>query len=254
MALLLANQRWEPEPTRPDYAADALRLFALLRAKVVSSGGIVGDVTNSFDSKTKLPYAEPDNGGAQYSRTSLVMPGYYDIWASVTGDSFFTDAAAAGREFLSIAAHPSTGLYPREAYFDGSPKEDRSEFSAESYRVDFNLAIDKLWGTPSSAQVGYEQKSAANMLAFFTEKGLTTYDASYSIDGKNVLITGHVGELEMANAALATIASTVSLAERQAFLQAAWNQPIPDGVYRYYKGIFYLLGNLIICGQYRVCP
>jgi hypothetical protein len=54
----------------------------------------------------------------------------------------------------------------------------------------------------------------------------------------------------MANAVIASI-STVP--DRKAYLQAAWDLAPPEGPTRYYSGIIYLVSNLILSGQFRLC-
>ena len=250
MALLVAHQRWgSADATHPDYQADVLGLLSLLRMKVLDNGGIVDDVTNSFDSNERLMYDEPNNGGKHFQRTALTNPGYFDIWAMVTGDAFYTEAAVAGREFLTAAAEPTRGFFPIAANFDGTPRKGASTFAAESFRVDLNLVIDELWGTSQGLQKNYQLSPINRMLQFFSSEGLDTYGSEYSLDGTQI-VTTHTVELVLANAVIASI-STVP--DRKAYLQAAWDLAPPEGPPRYYSGILYLVTNLILSGQFRLC-
>jgi endo-1,4-beta-D-glucanase Y len=250
-ALLLANQRWGNVDGSPSYGADALHLLTLIRTKMQQNGGIVDGVTNTFDSTAHLPYDEPVNGGLPYLGTALAIPGYYDLWAQVTSDSFYTEAAAASRAFLQRAAHPVTGLFPNAADFDGVAVRGRDNFLAEAYRVHLNIAIDQLWGEPSADDAGWQAPIVDRMLRFFTSKGLDTYSSGYSLDGSVVLKPEHIHELVMANAVIASISSVPN---RRDYISAAWLSPPPEGVARYYSGIIYLVGNLILAGRFVPCP
>lgn len=251
MALLLAKQRWGTVAGRPDYAADALRLLVLLRSTIENNGGIVDGVTNSFDSNTKLIYDVPNNGGAPFLRTSLAVPGYYDVWAVVTGDPFYAEAAASARRLLTAVAHPTTGLLPLAANFDGTPKSGSDRFAAESFRNLLHFAIDQQWGEPSAADAGWQVPIIDNLLAFFSKQGLYTYSSAFTLEGDPIPPIQRATELVMANGAIAAF-STESNAS--AFVQAAWDLPPPEGPIRYYAGLFYLIGNLLLAGEFRLCP
>jgi oligosaccharide reducing-end xylanase len=41
-------------------------------------------------------------------------------------------------------------------------------------------------------------------------------------------------------------------AEARPFVQRLWNTPIPEGQWRYYDGMLYLLGLLQAGGQFRI--
>jgi oligosaccharide reducing-end xylanase len=250
MALLLARARWGADLTGVDYRVDARSLLALMRTKVIANGGIVDGVTNTFDSDTKLAYDEPVNDGQPFLQTALAIPAYYDLWAQVTGDPFYTDAARAARGFLSVAAHAETGLYPKAANFDGSPRDGLAgHFTAEAFRVHVNMALDEHWGTPAAEQVAIINR----MLAFFKSKGLSAYGSSYTLDGDTVLKKDHSAEVVMVNGVIASI-STIAAADRTAYIQAAWNLTPPIAESRYYSGLMYLAGNLLLSGRLRVCP
>jgi oligosaccharide reducing-end xylanase len=252
MALIVAHQRWgSTDSAHPNYEADALALFALMRHKVTDNGGIVDGVTDSFDGTAMLVYNVPDNGGLQFQRTALSNPGYFDIWAMAAQDSFFSNAALAARDFLSRAAHPITGLYPIAANFDGSPRQGYSKFAAAAFRVHLNLVIDTLWGNPSIEQKGYQTDIVNKMLSFFSKEGIDTYGSDYSIDGKTKNVPDHAVELVMANAVIAAISNSP---DRKNYIDAAWKLPPPEGDARYYAGLMYLVGNLILAGQFKLCP
>lgn len=273
MALLLARQRWGNLGGSIDYTAEAASLFELMRGKprmandsaggaggansaVVgvagSSSGVEGSMANgliapTFDALTKLPWDEPGANPSQLTGTSLIMPGYYTLWAQVTGDGFFIDAAVEGRRFLKAVANPTTGLIPVRAYFNLEPFEWWPHFSAEAYRALLNLVIDRLWATSES----WQGPQIEELVKFFIGKGLTEYGAAYTLDGATALIPEHSSELVLVNGVVASLSNN---AAQRDFLRAAWDQPIPVGQYRYYRGLLYLVSNLILGGRFQVCP
>lgn len=249
-ALLLARQRWTASAAGVNYGADARGLLSLIRTKVIANGGVIDGVTNTFDSHTMLAYDVPDNDGKPFLRTALAIPSYYDLWAQVTGDAFYNDAARAARSFLEVAAAPSTGLYPIAANFDGSPRKGSENFAAAAFRVDLNLVLDGQWGKPDADQLSYQVPIINRMLAFFTGKGLTQYGSSYTLEGTE-LLAEHAEELVMANGVIASMSTAT---DRVAYIQAAWDVGVPVGPARYYKGLMYLMGNLLLSGRLRICP
>jgi oligosaccharide reducing-end xylanase len=275
MALLVARQRWGNLGGSIDYTAEAASLFELMRGKPRTAndaaggaggansvgvgvagassglGGVAGSDANgpiapTFDALTKLPWDEPGANPSQLTGTALIMPGYYTLWAQVTGDGFFIDAAFEGRRFLKAVANPTTGLIPVRAYFNLTPFEWWPHFSAEAYRALLNLVIDRLWATSES----WQGPQIEELVKFFIGKGLAEYGAAYTLDGATALITDHPSELILVNGVVASLSNNAAQAD---FLRAAWNQPIPTGPYRYYPGLLYLVSNLILGGRFQVC-
>jgi endo-1,4-beta-D-glucanase Y len=210
---------------------------------------LVAGVTNTFDPDTKLVYYEPTANAAALTNTALEMPGYYEVWAAVTGDPFYSDAAKKARTFLAKVADPTTGLLPARATFDAKPIDGWSNFTPETYRALINLVIDRLWGTTSK----WQDRQIDNLLAFFLHEGIDNYTSSYSIDGKQRLATNHPPELVLVNGVIASI-SNLSDADRKQFIADAWDASIVTGPNRYYPGIVYLMSNLILSGRFQLCP
>jgi oligosaccharide reducing-end xylanase len=243
MALLFAHGRWRSAGAI-DYATEALSLFDVMRNKEAQNGGIVDGVTNSFDASTKLVFDVPNTVASTYSRPSIEMPGYYELWAQATGDSFWTDAASAARDYWQRSAHAGTGLMPTRASFDGTPVAGSDTFEPEGYRTQINMVIDRIFFGKSQ----WEVDESNRLLDFFFQRGIDQYGREYGLDG--TLVDGlHDPSLVAVNGTSALIATSD---QRTAFLDAAWNLPVPTGVSRYYSGILDLLMLLILSGQYRV--
>jgi len=242
-ALIFAYNRWGSSTGGIDYQADALSLFHTIRYKVQDNGGPDSGVTNTFDSTALLPYSVPDVSSAGVTRASIVMPGYYAIWAQADDDQMFADAATSGRTFLKAAAHPSSGLTPIRSTFDGAPVSGWAVFDPEAYRAQINLVIDQLWtGTSHAAE-------ADRLLAFFTSEGINTYGTAYTWDGNTCTNPMRELSLVVANGVAAAISTRM---DRMSYLSAFWNMPTPTGNSRYYAGLMQLWGLLILGGQFHV--
>jgi oligosaccharide reducing-end xylanase len=242
-ALLFAHGRWGSTSAAP-YGSQALSLLALLKDKEAQNGGVVSNVASVFDATTALAREQPNLATAGYTRSSLQMPGAYELWAQASGDPFWARAALAGRALLVASADPTTGLWPMRNYFDGSVANGFDSYRSQGYRTQINLALDSAWGGGNTAQTAV----ANRVLAFFTKQGLNTYGAAYSIEGTLLDPAREVG-LVAANGALASAATANN---RAAFVTAVWSQPIPTGIIRYYDGLMYLMSVLVLSGQYRV--
>lgn len=243
MALLFAHDLWGSGGSI-DYATDVRMLFDVMRNKEVHNGGVVDGVTNTFDAATKLVFDVPNTESATYSRPSIEMPAYYELWAQATGDSFWTDAATAARDYWQRSANAGTGLMPTRASFDGTPVPGSDTFDAEGYRTQLNMVLDRIF----FGKTPWEVDESNRLLDFFFQQGIDQYGRQYTLDG-TVIVGMHDPSLVAVNGATALIATSD---QRVAFIDAAWNLPVPTGLPRYYNGILDLLALLILSGQYRV--
>jgi oligosaccharide reducing-end xylanase len=246
MALIFAHDRWKSNTGAVNYAADAQDLLHVMRFKEDDNGGIVGGVTNSFDDATMLAYDVPSESAATYTRPSVEMPNYYELWAEATGDAFWTQAAATARAFWKKAANTTTGLMPlRATLADATPFSGSENFVAECYRTHLSLVLDRIWFGSDP----WEVDEANKLLTFFYGKGFDTYYSSYTLDGATALDTYHDQPLIAVNGATAVIAT---MDQRAAFIAATWDLPAAIHVARYYSGLMHLLSLLILSGQYQV--
>jgi oligosaccharide reducing-end xylanase len=244
-ALLIARGRWKAAPATIDYALEAALLLDLIRNKETYNCGVVDGITDSFDDKSRLPYDTPTTASAGVSRPSIAMPAYYDLWYQATGDSFWSQAAAASRAYWQASANPTTGLLPDKASFDGTPVPDFSNFDSEGLRVLFNMSLDHIWSGGRS----WLTDESNRLLQFFYGQGISSYGLVFSLDG-TVVKTLHERTLIGANGAIA-IAATADI--RREFVSEVWNlgQPV-KGSTRYYPGIMQMLALVILSGQMRV--
>lgn len=249
MALIFAHDRWvRPAGSAPsalDYQADALALLQVMQHKEALAGGVVDGVTNTFDAETKLPFSYPNQSVGKVTRPSIEMPAYYALWAQATGDGFWGQAATAARANWKKAVHPTTGLIPLRAAFDGTPVDGFDYFAPEAYRAQISMTLDRIWGSNDSWTVDESNR----LLQFFAGKGLETYGRAFSLDGTMMLDPSHDPSLVVTNGASAAIAT---VPQAQTFINEVWTLTTPTGNARYYTGILDLLSLLILGGQFRV--
>lgn len=242
MALMFAHGRWGSEGD-VDYEADTLGVLDVMRAKEAENGGVVDGVTDMFHPDAQLPRDVPEESAGDVTRPSLVMPAYYELWAQATGDAYWSEAASKARAYLQSTAHPTTGLYPLRADFEGDPIEGSELFEPEGYRAELNIALDYVWFDRA-----WSVLSSDRLLDFFVGQGIDTYGTSYTLPGEPVG-TGRETALVSANGALAASASVEARAE---FLEQAWNLEPTVGLTRYYPGLMQLLSLLVMSGNMRV--
>ncbi|MFA7711506.1 MAG: glycoside hydrolase, partial [Candidatus Neomarinimicrobiota bacterium] len=86
------------------------------------------------------------------------------------------------------------------------------------------------------------------LLKFFYSQGMGDYGNQYTLDGV-VLEKEHSPGLVAMNAVVALAAGDPV---RKEFVAELWRTPTPDGRYRYYDGLLYLMGLLQVSGNFRV--
>jgi oligosaccharide reducing-end xylanase len=245
MALLFAHGRWGSHSGRIDYGSEALRLLAVMWHKQQQNGGIVDGVTNLFDAESSLAVDEPTSERASATRPANVMPGYYALWAQATGDSRWLTAASAGRSFLQAAAHPTTGLLPWRASFDGQPQPGAGTFEPDVYRAQLNMTLDHVF----HGETPWYAAESDRLLDFFASQGLATYGGTFPLDGAGCIDCQHPLSLVAMNGVSALPATS---AAKSAFVEAVWSAVPTDGPQRYYDDLLHLLALLTLSGRLRV--
>jgi oligosaccharide reducing-end xylanase len=241
MSLIFAHNRWGSDGTH-DYETDALELLDVMLHKQDRNGGIVEGVTNVFDSESRLVFHEPNASAVSFTRPSIEMPAYYQLWEQATGNEFWGVAATAAREFFTITAHETTGLMPRRAYFDGTPYPEYGTYGPEAYRVMLNIVLDQIWTGADPWAVA----ECTKVVEFFASAGPGT---SFALDGTKVDDAPEEA-LVLVNGVTAVAASDSDA--RTQFIRNVWEFPIPVGQVRYYHGLLQLYGLLVLTGRMQV--
>lgn len=144
---------------------------------------------------------------------------------------------------------PATGLAPDYANFDGTPvtsgfNKAAANFGPDAWRTAGNWAVDWSWWAADPR----EQQLSDRIQAFFESKGMETYGNRFTLDGTQ---TGNSHSTALvATNAVASLAATNPRATK--FVEALWNAQIPVGQFRYYDGMWYMMGLLHCSGEFRV--
>ena len=257
-ALFFAGHRWGNGTGIYDYATEARRILRDLRNRSTISGMVNGSrpttVVALFHPDYKMVRFTPDTGNFQkngdFTDPSYHLPAFYELWAlwgDETDRAFWLDAARISRDFFVRAAHPTTGLSPDYAQFDGRPKaatwDDKTvHFRFDAWRVAMNWAVDAAWW----AKDPREQQLSDRLLDFFASQG-DQYKANYTLDGKPLVDYHSLGLI--ATNAVAALCATPSRAKR--FVGALYRADPPTGKWRYYDGMLYLMSLLHVSGNFR---
>ena len=250
MALIFAHDRWPEVSAVSDagainYESDAFMLFDTMRLKEQENGGVIEDVTNTFDDPTHLVYNDPTSGRTNFTRPSTEMPAFYELWAQATGDSYWSMAATNARAYWKNAANPSTGMLPVRAYFSGASYPGWDVFAPEGFRTQLNMVLDQIWngGDP------WEVSEADQLIGFFSRYSNQQFPKIYKLDG--TVVDPETGDtaLIVLNGMSALISTN---GNRTSFINAVWNLPVPNGPYRYYGGLLDIIALMVLGGQFRV--
>lgn len=249
-ALLIAAEKFD----HPEYKHEAVELLNQMVHKPTR-----GKVRALFDPENHLVRFSPMEGN-DFTDPSYHTLAFYRLFYKATGDSFWEDAYAASLSFLKKAIHPSTGLSPDYAKFDGTPKHTdffpTSEcFSGDAWRVALNLAQDFQWEIPGVCEElrgeakKFERDAIRNLLTFFASQDFPLAD--YRIDGGKFPTEPRAmtpGLLAM-NAAATLALDFENPADKKLaapILEAFFKEPVPRGKWRYYDGMLYMLGLLAL--------
>jgi len=183
---------------------------------------------------------------------SYHLPAFYELWSRwgpVADRAFWAKAADVSRDFLARVTGPQTGLSPERSNFDGSPILDRDgqpmPFGPDSWRTASNWSVDYSWWGKDPRQRALSDR----IQGFLSRQGMDRFADRFTTDGKP-LGSGHSAGL-LAATAVAGFAATPGPVSK-AFLQGLWDTPIPDGEFRYYAGLLYLMSMMHCAGEFRI--
>jgi oligosaccharide reducing-end xylanase len=254
MALYFAEGRWGHGAGIYNYRAEADRLLDHMKNRAAITGPTVrGPETDGaeFNAEHKMVRFTPNNRRPDHTDPSYHLPAFYELWARwgpVADRPFWAEAASVSRDFLQKVTHPKTGLAPNYANFDATPvgTGSNAQFGPDAWRTAANWSVDWSWWAADPR----ERQLSDRIQAFFESKGMDTYGNRFTLDGDQVDAT-HSTALVATNA-VASLAATGPRAAQ--FVEALWNASIPSGQYRYYDGMWYLMGLLHCSGEFRIWP
>ncbi len=255
MSLYFAAARWGNGNGIYNYHAEADRLLTDMKNRPLITGATVkGTLTAGalFEPDNYLVRFTPNVTDGNHTDPSYQLPAFYELWAKCgppADRAFWAQAAQASRDFFQSAAHPLTGLTPDYANFDGTPwaaawNPRSANFQYDAWRTAMNWSVDWAWWSKDSR----EKILSDRLQSFFEIQGMVKYGSRFTLAG-NSLDDGHAIGLVAMNA-VASLAATRPRAQK--FVEALWKTPVPDGEYRYYNGLLYLLAQLHCGGEFKI--
>jgi oligosaccharide reducing-end xylanase len=257
MALYFASARWGDGQGIYDYHAEADRLLWNMKNRAAISGPAGPGRTETdgaeFNPVYKMVRFTPDAARPDHTDPSYHLPAFYELWARwgpVADRPFWAETARTSRDFFQKATNPVTGLAPDYANFDGTPVVLRfanraSIFGPDAWRTAANWSVDWSWWAADPR----ERTLSDRIQAFFASQGMADYGNRFTLDGRQVGAT-HSTALVATNA-VASLAATDD-ARAAKFAAALWDATIPSGRYRYYDGMWYLMGLMHCAGAFRI--
>jgi oligosaccharide reducing-end xylanase len=257
MALLFASARWGDGRGIYDYRAAAERLLSDMKNRGIISGpertGRTETEWAEFNPAYKMVRFTPDTMRPDHTDPSYHLPAFYELWARwgpVADRPFWAEAARVSRDFFQKTTNPGTALAPDYANFDGTPvvrsfNRGAANFGPDAWRTAANWSVDWSWWAADPR----ERELSDRIQAFFAAQGMNTYGNRFTLDG-SPLGAAHSTALVATNA-VASLAATDS-ARAVRFVEALWNAQIPSGRYRYYDGMWYLMGLMHCAGAFRI--
>jgi oligosaccharide reducing-end xylanase len=253
MALYFAANRWGNGQGIYNYKAEADKLLDAMKNRAVISGQTNrGTETDGpeFNPECKMVRFTPNILRPDHTDPSYHLPAFYELWARwdpAADRSFWAEAAKVSRAYFQKVTNPTTGLAPNYANFDGTTVAAfgrSANFGPDAWRTAANWSVDWSWW---AADPG-ERTLSDRRQEFFETQGLDTYVNQYTLDGKPV--GGSHSTALVATNAVASLAATDPRAGK--FVDALWTAKIPSGQFRYYDGMWYLMGLLHCSGQFRI--
>jgi oligosaccharide reducing-end xylanase len=253
-ALYFASGRWGNGSGIYNYRMEADRLLADLRHRQLITGKAGTRTVTAgalFDADHRMVRFTPDIANWDHTDPSYQLPAFYELWAMCGPQAdreFWAQAAAASRDFFQRSANPATGLTPDYANFDGTPwnapwRKDSGEFQADAWRTAMNWSVDWAWWGRDVR----ERELSDRLQLFFASR-------SHFACGNRFTLEGHPtgGDHSTGLVAMNAVASLAATQPRaREFVQALWAVPVPEGRWRYYDGMLYLLALLHCSGEFK---
>jgi oligosaccharide reducing-end xylanase len=243
-ALYLADRRWGSA------GAVNYRQHADDLTSAMLNNPAVAGRTPIFRQDNEMVVFYPQGTSAGFSDPSYHLPAFYELFADggpEADSARWRQIAEVSRQYLVDSAHPSTGLHPDYANFDGTPNnggDDHDLFKYDAWRVVMNMAIDYAWFSADARLKTQVEKYHTFFTTRLTENNVES--SLFALDGSTA--TG--GGSTALTATLAAGALASGSAARQQYVENLWNVPQQTGVYRYYQEMVYLLGLLSTAGRY----
>ncbi|MGM0523462.1 MAG: glycosyl hydrolase family 8 [Bacillota bacterium] len=185
-----------------------------------------------------------------FSDPSYHLPHFYELfgdWANEEDRPFWKEAAKRSRDYITLAAHPVTGLSPEYAFYDGTPNHIRGfgDFFSDSYRVCTNIALDYEWFGDETTPLD----AIDRLHQFFKDQPVADY-RRYKIDGTpfDEPALHPVGLF----ATLAAGGLVRETAVANDYVKTFFDMPLRQGDRRYYDNCLYFFSLLALAGRFTI--
>jgi xylan 1,4-beta-xylosidase len=242
-ALFFASGRWGDGQGIYNYQAEANALLDAMLHKGDDARGEDRPI-NMFDAEKKQVRFVPLDNWAKVTDPSYQLPAFYELWAlwAAKDNACWSSAAAASRIFFHKAANAETGLMPDYSDMDGNPFGDHGDFFFDAHRTLANVAMDWSWFAADPWQ-----ETQSNRVLSFLSAYRPKIPYGFTLNGKP-LADGH-SESITAMASVAALAADRKIGEP--FVRDLWETPVPNGPYRYYNSLLYMIGLLQTSGRFN---
>jgi oligosaccharide reducing-end xylanase len=262
MSLLFAGNRWPGGHGIYDYHAEAEKLLTAMRHRAIITGPTkFGErsVGAEVNEENVMILFVPGITPHPFTDPSYHLPAFYELWARWGPEedrAFWAMAAEISRGYFVKSTNPQTGLSPSYSNFDGTPHSTpfpmSTIFAYDAWRTASNWSVDWSWWQKAPV----EQQLSDRIQKFFAAEGIEQYGPLYTLDGKDWNATqGKPHEVHpqglTATNAVAGLAATDS-SRAKLFTEALWNASLPEGEYRYYDGMLYLMSFMHASGEFRI--
>ncbi|MDO5124752.1 MAG: glycosyl hydrolase family 8 [Ruminococcus sp.] len=243
-ALLFASARWGDGEGIYNYRSEALNILSYM-LYVNDRPGY--QLNTAIDPDRKMVVFVPYGSAATFTDPSYHVPAFYELFARESPDkTTWLEVAKTSREFFRKCTHEKTGLSPEYATFEGEGCGGRGDYGYDAWRVPMNIAMDYSWWRKDDEwQVAY----ANRIQSFFHSEGIGQYLDNYTLDGVAKYNADHSIGAVGCNA-VASLAADHN--KKWDFVRELWTSPIPEGKWRYYNGLLYMLSLLNVSGNYKV--
>ena len=245
MALFFASHRWGDKAAPFDYgvqARDILR-HCVHQHEMEKEGQPMWDPDNHLIKFVpESPYSDP----------SYHLPHFYELfakWANEEDRAFWAEAAKASRKYVPTSAHPTTGMCPEYAEFDGTMRlmfKKIFEYYSDAYRVIMNIGLDSAWGNKTRAL----SEIADKLQTFFAENADVNDLRAYHLDGTPFEEPAMHPTAIIATNAAGSLATDGKYAAH--WVKVFWETPLRKGGRRYYDNCLYFFCLLMLAGEYQV--
>ena len=287
MALFFAGNRWSSSEI--NYLNEAKATTAVLKSKLFNTGGDGGfQVYFSAAPAARWRFTDPSyhlpafyelwrqwdvSGNADFWGNAAYQSRYYQFYGAHPVTGLYSEYTTY---YPGITPGPTLPDGPNNVYGVmtvalaqkagvSAPQDAHAPmFFSDAYRVINNMAMDFTWFTACCAD-----ESTETGISFFGNMEVTnstrqldwiskrtdlngSYVSGYTLDGTPLSDANYKSGAHVAMNAVGTMSLQNNDTLAKPFVQALWDQAVPEGQYRYYDGLLHMLAMLHASGQFKI--